>query len=126
MVTQQDDKVKLDEIQQVLRAVVSVEAEVKGLREDNADLKKDIATLSKFMFRVETLEQERNHPAKIAELNARIDTLSERTQKLETAQRTAEATKTGQWSVWHGIVAVAALISLLLSIAVAAKEIWGK
>jgi hypothetical protein len=59
----------------IYELVLSLQKEVKGVRDDCADLGKRLGTLTEFMVRTTTLEQDRNLPAKIEAQDRRIGEL---------------------------------------------------
>lgn len=112
----QDENV--DELHLVYKVVLSLREDVKGVNEKCDDLGKQMGEFTAFMIRAKALDEARDLPTEIKSLTSRVQTL-------ETAREKDQATTKGQWSVWGAVVALTAFIALLVSLALALKDLFG-
>lgn len=96
------------DIRLIYEHVLSLQGEVKGVRDDCVGLGKQLNELSQFMVRTKTLEDDRNLPLKIEDQRKRIETL-------EHALTTAKAFST-----------FATILSTILALWLAFRTISGK
>lgn len=117
-----EDETDVTELHQVYSTVLAFRNELNAKLDE---IQKQLALVNVYMASAETREKERNVPARLDGLSARIDTVVTRIQSIEEARKTDLAQGVGKKSVGETAIKVISLFGAILAGILAAIEIFG-
>lgn len=101
------------------KLVLSLQQEIKGVREDCAKLREEMTAMTTFMVRTKTAEEVYNLPARLEAHDARIDAIEKRETEFRSELR-------GQVNTLKAVVAVVSFIGAVLGLWLAVKQLSGR